>query len=517
MPLQTMLPIAIKMVLSLWSFFIAPAVVARTLVTINSANPAALPYERLITPMTQKFNLTSDLYDYQAVDATKMLSAGNWLNFSEMGTGKTPEALAVVEMGNFLCPLIVCPSSLRFEWTRQIDDWTGQKAALPNSNTYTRLEPLVRSFLEGVKYKIINYEVLRSDDNLEVLNQIPFDVLIFDEVHKLRNPKTQVVKGAWKFLDAHPTAKVIAMSGSPIMNYPNDLYVPLSLVQVDKYPRTHRDWLRFSQHYCLWTSGQHGRYIYGVRYMDYLKKETEPFSIRRTKKEVLPFLPDKYYRRVILEMDKDQRDLYTQMETELLILLDSGESLWSPDARSKITRLRQLNLDPKILGVSASSAKTDFLVDLVESTNEKVVIFSCFERYIYLLSLLLQQYNPVVISGTISPQDRQLAVSKFQEQDDVRICLGTIQSMGEGVTLTAASNVVLVDRWWNEPTNQQAVDRLHRIGQKNAVQVIYPVCEDSVDTLLDEILARKSGALHRFLDETQVTNAIVEEIRRRHA
>ena len=83
--------------------------------------------------------------------------------------------------------------------------------------------------------------------------------------------------------------------------------------------------------------------------------------------------------------------------------------------------------------------------------------------------------------------------------------------MGEGMTLTASSNVVLADRWWNEPTNQQAIDRLHRIGQKNAVQVMYPIVEESVDATLDSILERKDQASQGYFSESRVKSGIFEE------
>lgn len=474
-----------------------------------------------------KFNLPSDLYPYQVEDSERMLNmSGGVLNFSEMGVGKTPETLNVIEKGNYKLPLIVCPNSLRLEWKRQIEDWIGEGiTAVCTTDSYTKLAPIVYSLTEGKKYKILNYEALRNEKNLELLSYIPFDIIVFDEIHKLRNPKTKQVSGSvdywekkkgggvWKFLEQHPNSKIVGLSGSPIMNYPNDLYVPLSVVKPEKYPRTLRNWRNFMYRYCLWSDGRYGPYIYGTRYLSELREEIKPFVIRRTKKEVLPYLPDKYYRRSLLEMKPDQRKLYNQMENELRILLDSGEPLWSTNVLSLITRLRQMNLDPKILGVTSSSSKTDFLLDLIESTDEKLVIFSCFERYIHLLSSIFFKDIPhVVITGEVPPDRRIERVKKFQDDPSIKLCLGTIQTMGEGITLTASSNVVLVDRWWNEPTNQQAIDRLHRIGQENAVQIIYPIVKDSVDETLDEILNKKDQFSQAYYGEAQVRQFVVEEV-----
>jgi len=197
------------------------------------------------------------------------------------------------------------------------------------------------------------------------------------------------------------------------------------------------------------------------------------------------------------------------MVDQLRVLLDTGEPLWSTNVLSQLTRLRQINLDPRILGVTASSAKTEFLIDTIESTDGKLVIFSCFEKYIYFLHLLFKDTPHSMITGKVNPNDRQEEVRKFQEDPEVKLCLGTIQSMGEGVTLTSASNLVIVDRWWNQPSNTQAEDRLHRIGQKNAVQIILPVVNDSIDSLLDEILERKNEASGAFYQEGDVRRTIL--------
>jgi SNF2 family DNA or RNA helicase len=471
-----------------------------------------------------RYKLPDNLYPYQVEDSNKMLTGKNWLVFSEMGVGKTPETLNAVEEGGFKCPLIVCPNSLRLEWKRQIEDWVGEDmTAVCTTDSYTKLGPIIRSFGNGQKYKVINYETFRNENQLEILSYIKFDVIVFDEIHKLRNPKTKLVEGSgdrftkerkggiWRFLDQHPEAKIIGLSGSPIMNYPNDLYVPLSVCYPDRYPRSLQHWRLFMYKYCLWSDGRYGPYIYGTRKLQELKEETSPFIIRRTKKEVLPFLPEKYYKRNLLEMLPDQRKLYEEMENELRILLDTGEPLYSTNVLSCLTRLRQINLDPKIVGVSSSSAKTDFLMDLIESTDEKLVIFSCFEKYIYLLHLLLEKVPHVMITGQVPVEKRAEEVKKFQNDDSIKLCLGTIQSMGEGITLTASSCCVITDRWWNTPTNMQSEDRLHRIGQKNAVEIIFPVVKDSVDETLDQILDRKHEASNAYYQESEVKQTIIEE------
>lgn len=463
-----------------------------------------------------KYTLPDDLYAYQREDADRVAKTDqNWLLCHEMGVGKTPITIWAIEQNQYKLPLIICPNSLKFEWARQIREWTGYESAITRQNIYTRLRDFIfANGKDNVKYRIMNYETLNNDDNRHILEHFPWDVIVFDEIHKLRNTKTyhlkKTVKNAWEFLDFFLGAKIIGLSGSPIMNYPDDLYGPLSACFPDKYPRSMRSLRDFMSTYMLYAGGRYGTYAYGTHNMSYLRETTKDLIIRRTKKEVLPFLPDKYYQRPELEMGEDQRKVYSQMELELKILLDTGEPLWSPSVLSQLTRLRQINLDPKILGVRTSSAKTEYLFDLIESTDEKLVIFSCFERYIYLVSELLkaQGKKVVVVTGQVPIEARAEAVRSFQEDDSVKLFLGTMQCAGEGITLTAASTVVLMDRWWNEPTNMQAVDRLHRIGQKSAVQVILPVCTKSVDSILDDILQRKHEASQSYYEEGEVRQSV---------
>jgi len=465
----------------------------------------------------QRLSLPDDLYPYQREDGDTIASNDqNWLVLHEMGVGKTPITIWAIEKAGYKLPLIVCPNSLRYEWARQVYQWTGRESAVSRTHAYgRRLEDIVKSMTHHHewKYRIINYEMLRLSEG-EILQAVPWDVIVFDEIHKLRNPKTKLVKGVWNFLSLYKNTKVIGLSGSPIMNYPNDLFGPLATVFPDKFPRTTYAWRQFMSEYSYWSEGRFGAYVYGSKNMHLLRQRLQGLTMRRTKQEVLPYLPDKYYQRFELEMKPDQRDVYDRIENRLRVLLDSGETLWSPGVLAQLTRLRQANLDPKILGITTSSAKTEFLLDLIESTDEKLVIFSCFERYIYLLQLILKEqgHDVAVVTGQVKPDARAAQVRKFQEKDDCRIFLGTVQAAGEGITLTASSTVVLVDRWWNEPTNQQAIDRLHRIGQKNAVQVILPVCVNSVDATLDNVLRRKWEASQSYYSEQEVQASVFSSL-----
>lgn len=468
-----------------------------------------------------KFRLPEDLYEYQRDDGNTIANSDqNWLLCHEMGVGKTAIAIWAAEQMGAQLPLVICPNSLRYEWARQIKEWTGIESAVSGKyySSGGKMGSIIRSLLNGKErtYRVVNYESLRVGYAAELLQAVPWDVVIFDEVHKLRNPlpykMKKVVEGAWRLLDKLPKAKILGLTGSPIMNYPGDLYGPLAACFPDKYPRSRAAMRDFLYKYALWTAGRRGAYAYGVQNIPELRERTKNLIIRRTKDEVLPFLPEKYYQRPELEMKEDQRKVYDQMEKELKVLLDTGEPLYSPSVLSTLTRLRQINLDPRVVGISASSAKTEYLLDLIDSTDEKLVIFTTFEGYVEQLSKQLD-VPYVKVTGKVPVEKRAEAVKRFQEDDSCRVFLGTVQCAGEGITLTASSTVVLADRWWNEPANAQAVDRLHRIGQKSAVQVLLPVCQKSVDAVVGEILQRKHEASQSYFQETEIRESVFASLR----
>jgi SNF2 family DNA or RNA helicase len=343
-----------------------------------------------------------------------------------------------------------------------------------------------------------------------------------DETHKIRNPRTKQTKGILEFADTHPAAKYLLLTGSPIVNNPVDLHTLLCIVDPKNFAQRTR-W-EFLTKYCYYTRNRWGGVdVYGVRDMEDLRNRTKSYTVRRTKKEVLPFLPDKYYRRVLLEMDEDQRGVYEQMRKDLVILIQEEEAagnlypLKAVSVLSQLLRLRQINLEPRIIGSPYDGVKSKFIADLVEGMSgngEKLVIFTCFEKYVeYLDRVVLTDYKRVILTGNVPVEQRARNVKQFQEDPETRLCIGTVQTMGEGITLTAASNVVFADRWWNPSVLKQAEDRLYRIGQKNAVQVIIPVCEDSIDSRLDAILKRKEKLSDAYLGEERLAQELLEDMR----
>ena len=216
----------------------------------------------------------------------------------------------------------------------------------------------------------------------------------------------------------------------------------------------------------------------------------------RLKSEVLD-LPEKIYVDDIVEMDGRQAVMYKEVEAGLKADYINGDiDLTNP--LSALIRLRQTTGYPGILSDEITeSAKLDRMEEIVEnciSNDEKVIIFSNWAQMTSVIFDKIAKYGCGVITGETADSNRQAIVNKFQSDDTLKVIVGTIGAMGTGLTLTAATTVIFVDEPWNKALFDQAVDRAHRIGQKNNITIYSIMCKDTIDERIHNLIYKK-GAL----------------------
>lgn len=436
------------------------------------------------------------LFSYQKEDVERLISHPRCIFGSEMGTGKLITALALVKQLDLASILIICPKSLISEWEYQIEQWLGKE------------------WLD--RFTILNYEKIRKDTVLAAIISYKWDLICFDECHKLKNPKAKQTKGAT--LISNDGARVILMSGTPMMSGPQDLFSLLRIIS----PTTFKSYSSFVERYCYTVQLPKPPFvniIVGPRKenMAELSNILSQYMIRREKKDVLN-LPPKLYRTIPVELEPSQLAKYKQMEDELFVLLDSGEQIFAPAITAQITRLRQICLEPNLLSeiekTSTPSTKTLLLMDLIEGIKGPVVVYTAFEKYTRILSaeLTKRKVPHTLLTGQTSIPDRTRALRDFQS-NKYKVLVGTITTMGLGVTLTASHTVIFTDNYWTPAVNEQAIDRVHRIGQTETVDILDMWAKHTIEDHVHRVLARKEKPINEIMLRAKALESLRQERR----
>ena len=442
----------------------------------------------------QKFvEIMDKLYPFQREDVERIVNkkAPSHLIANDMGTGKTYEAIALdihfrkpgVRIFKEEDPktLVVTPLSTISSWADTFKDLTDLRVCVLSS----RNKPRGKEYLEKGNYDvyIINWESLRLWLDLG-LKKRRWNHVIADEVHRAKNRKAKQTKALKQIKTKFKTG----MSGTPIINRPDEIWSIMNWM----WPKLYTSYWRFYERYVDYEIGYPGQYhIYkGVKNIYELKAELNSFMTRRTKGEVLPDLPEKYYTERRIKLKPEQKRPYEQMRKDMIAWVGSNESqpLVASVVVSQLMRLQQFALasceivDGEV-EMRTPSAKLDALRDIVlDNPGEPIVVFTQFAKMARLTeSVMAKQVDRVeVIDGSVKGSTRGEIINDFQE-GKIDILIMTIAAGGVGITLTRANKVVFLDRSWSPAVNMQAEDRLHRIGQENAVQVIDLIAEDTVD------------------------------------
>lgn len=443
-------------------------------------------------------------YQYDAINYG--LSRNKFLNGDVMGLGKTKESLDVIcirkSLGQIKRCLIICGvNDNKWNWFQEISKHTREKAWVLGmrknrkgkykiGSNADKLEDLSK-ITDDYLFLVTNVETLRNPRITEKLEQMTknkeIDAIIFDEFHKCKNPTAKQTKALLKLKAKYQ----IALSGTFMLNSPLDLFVPLSWI--DYYRGTQWSFnLTFSQN----------DYFGSVSYrnLDMLRGMLSDCMIRRTK-DVLS-LPPKTYVQEVVEMSKEQEEIYTSVLDEIIENLPLIKL--HPDPLSQLIRLRQATGYTGILNDKIKvSAKLDRLEDLVEeitSNGYKVLVFSNWTSITNQVKDRLQKYNPAYITGETKSEEVMLQQNKLENDDTCKCMIGTIGKLGTGFTLTKANYVIFLDSPWNMGLKEQACDRVHRIGQDKNVTIITLVTKDTIDERIEELIEGKGQMADMLLD-----------------
>jgi len=444
-----------------------------------------------------KTYLKNILHPYQRIGVGFLKVAKRAILADDMGLGKTLQTIALIDEANLSKILIVCPNSLKYVWLNEINKWKLPKKAIIIDKLNQRHPP---EFYNKYDVWIINYEKIIIERYYNLLLSRNYDLLVFDEAHNLKNRKSKRSEAA--NILSKKADYLIEITGTPIMNRTSELWHLLHLL----YPNEYKSYWKFVDRYAYVTRNYFGGYeVYGVKNEKKLRKELAPILIRRLKTEVLKELPEKTIEQIYLDLKPKQQKYYNAMEEEMSIELANDESLDAPTVLAKIIRLKQIAVTPKLLDTSLEfdNAKYDFVLDILNGTNDKVVIFSQFAKAIKLFAKELNAagYKVVKYIGEMSPEERDKAITQFQSDDETRVFLATLQAGGVGITLTSANIAIFLDKHWTPAINEQAQDRLHRIGQKKNVLIYELIAKNTIEEYIEQLLESKKDIIQAILEK----------------
>lgn len=474
--------------------------------------------------------LQDTLYEFQRDDVSFMLDKRRCICGEPMGLGKTLITLATLEQQSPRHVLVVCKKTYIAEWFQQINDWLDCDCLTPWEGPGDKLAGLN---LAGPPFVCINYDLLSIPKYWHELIKVKWDAVVFDEAHKLKNNKAQRTKNA--YLMSSYADRMYHLTGTPIQNSPADLYPLFRLMN----PREYHNYGWWVNTFCvmdeqtIWMKNKNGKpyprvvrnIVQGARNHEVeLNALLHLYMCRHEKSEVMPNLPPKQRRTVPVELGNEKKQ-YEQMQNELFALLDSGELITAPKVIAQMIRLRQICLEPNLLShepvkPSTPSNKTQVLLDLLEDTTEKVLVFSFFEQYIRILSQVLNDkgIKHVTITGKRTPTENMTAERTFQADPEIRVCLGTIGSMGECWTLTEAKIIVFTDVFWNPAVNEQCEDRSYGrankgLEQDESVLIIDLFNQGTIEEHVHNIVRRKERMIEAIVSK-DMTREVIQSMRR---
>ena len=457
------------------------------------------------------FSFKTNPYDHQIVGFNYGLQNDRWLLGDEMGLGKTKQVIDIavakkLQKGYKHCFIVCGVNGLKWNWRNEVYTHSnesayilGQKVKGNKISIGSNKDKLndVKNLLNINSYFIItNVETLRDEAINEELQKLCKDgtigMIAFDECHKAKNPTTQQGKGILKL----QAETMIAMTGTPLMNNPMDLYIILKWLGYEKHA-----FYSFKKHYCV-MGGFGGYEIVGYKNLDELQEQLDDIMLRRKKEEVLN-LPEKTYIEEYVEMPPAQKKIYDEVTNESKDNIDQISI--APNPLAELIRMRQATGFTGILSSTVQeSAKLDRMEELVEEAKEngkKVVIFSNWTQMtdVIYTRLTTKGFRIAQITGETPDAQRQSIVENFQTGRYDAI-IGTSGAMGTGLTLTAGTVEIFLDEPWNMALKEQCVDRCHRIGQKDNLTIYTLMCKDTIDERIHEIVEQKGEMANAIVD-----------------
>lgn len=467
----------------------------------------------------------------------------------EMGLGKTPQAIGASHRlwkeGKSSKALVICPSSLKYQWAQEIEKFTDYKSIVIDGSPKER-EEQIRQWQKDsdLYFAITNYELVRND--IDALERLKKDIIIVDEVHRIKNwaSKTSI---AMKRLDA---PYKFGLTGTPVQNRPEELYNIMDFLN----PTILGNFWAFRNRYVV-TGEKFGQknVVIGYKRLGELRKKVASHMLRRMKKDVAPELPEMTINDYHVEMTPEQVRLEEKLGEDMRELLKeiqewhqsrpTNNDPWAEEEQVQhpkqgqslgfFTMMLEVCDSPELLVMSDSnmaqryaeglhsghikSPKLDELEEIARDQlaagKTKMVIFTQFARMQQLIVDRLSKIGKCeILNGTMKPFERQAAVDRFKYDEDVNFFV-TTDAGNYGINLQFASVLVHVDLPWNPAIYDQRCGRIHRIGSSfKEVIIINLITRGGIDERIQDVLYKKRELSNQLVEKNDKERAEMNKL-----
>ena len=450
--------------------------------------------------------LKTKLYPYQVEGIRFAFGAGRALIADEMGLGKTVQAIGTAELlkahSMATSALIVCPTSLKYQWKREIERFTDSDVTVVEGvHTHRRELYAAPTF-----YKIVSYHTLAND--IKTLGNLHADVLIMDEVQRLKNWNTQIAQAARRVDSDY----AVVLSGTPLENKLDELYSVMQFVDQYALGPYHEFVDRTT------ISSPTGK-VTGYRNLNEVGERLKGCMLRRRKADVSLQLPSRSDQMLYVPMTKEQQAIHDECRSivaQLAMKWQRHRFLSEKDRKRLLLTLSQMRmvcdstyiLDQRSRYDTKVAEAVQLVRDAIDNGNDKVVIFSQWERMTRIVGEELERegIGYEYLHGGVPSAKRGAMTERFASDPTTHVFLST-DAGATGLNLQCVSVIINLDLPWNPAVLEQRIARIYRIGQRRPIQVINLISADTIEERMLSTLNFKSGLFAGVLDggDDQIT------------
>jgi len=434
-------------------------------------------------------------FNHQEVGIEFLLKNLKCILADDMGLGKTYQSIVAALECDAQRILIVCPSSLKINWMREIQNFCDDVSIIKGK------------YWDPARFTIINYDILKNFHTIEergknyedwelrreIVEYNP-DLIILDEAHFVKNHKSIRGKILKNIAKKFSPERIWLLTGTPIANRPMDYYNLLSIIDCPVAD----NWVHYARTYCEGIRFRKGnRYIWvttGASNLEELSLKTKRTILRRKKEEVLD-LPDKLITPVYLELQN----------------VDGYKNVWAEYMAKRKLEGKKGNpardlVEMTLLRTFIAMETVPYTIEKTEEALEsgkKTIIFCIFNDE---MDSFIRYFGEkaVCVRGGMTDKQKQHAVDRFQEDEECKVFIGQIKAAGVGLTLTKAEIVIMNSLDWVPGNHEQAEDRAYRIGQNKTVNIYYMLIDDTIDSLVWDILNEKKKVIGTIMGEDDI-------------